>query len=257
MQKTQEKLAKSLTADTIELIPYLPYLLQDIWELGSSPRIIVDLIKKHIITSSETKVLDLACGKGAISIQIAQIFGCHVKSFDLIPDFIEYAKTKSLQYHVEKLCEFIIGDISDVVHVETDFDIVIFGAAGDIFGNPEETILQLKRTIKSGGYIIIDDVYGNVELNGKYPTRKEWFHVFQNTGVKLLEDRLSEIEEIKRINDKQQLVIKQRASELIKKYPDKADMFKSYVKSQQIECNKLEYELTGVTMLLRWAVDSD
>lgn len=34
-------------------------------------------------------------------------------------------------------------------------------------------------------------------------------------------------------------------------------MFKSYVKSQQIECNELEYELTGVTMLLRWAVDSD
>lgn len=36
MSNVDEKLAKLLTADTTELIPYLPYLLQDLWELGSS-----------------------------------------------------------------------------------------------------------------------------------------------------------------------------------------------------------------------------
>jgi len=34
MLDVKEKLAKSLTAETTELIPYLPYLLQDLWELG-------------------------------------------------------------------------------------------------------------------------------------------------------------------------------------------------------------------------------
>lgn len=51
MQISQEKLAKSLTADSIDLIPYLPYLLQDIWELGSSPKTIIDMIEKHIPVS--------------------------------------------------------------------------------------------------------------------------------------------------------------------------------------------------------------
>lgn len=65
MSDVEEKLAKSLTAESVELIPYLPYLLQDLWELGSSPKDMVHLISKNIIISEKTKVLDLACGKGA------------------------------------------------------------------------------------------------------------------------------------------------------------------------------------------------
>lgn len=44
MSNVEEKLAKSLTAESTELIPYLPYLLQDLWELGSSPK---DIIEKR------------------------------------------------------------------------------------------------------------------------------------------------------------------------------------------------------------------
>ena len=29
----KEKLAESLTSDTTDILPYLPYLLQDFWEL--------------------------------------------------------------------------------------------------------------------------------------------------------------------------------------------------------------------------------
>ena len=65
MSDVEEKLAKSSTAESVELIPYLPYLLQDLWELGSSPKDMVHLISKNIIISEKTKVLDLACGKGA------------------------------------------------------------------------------------------------------------------------------------------------------------------------------------------------
>lgn len=182
---------------------------------------------------------------------IAHVFGCHVRSFDIIPDFIEYAKTKALEYHVETRCEFIVGDIHDALLVETDFDIIIIGDVGDIFGNPKETILQLKRTIKNGGYIMIDDVYGTGESKEKYLTRKEWLQVIQNTGVILLEERLPEKDEIIRINNEQQSVIRKRASELKKKYPENADLFDNYVKSQMNECNELENELIGVTMLLK------
>jgi len=46
MGEVEEKLAKSLTGETTELIPYLPYLLQDLWELGSDPKEIIGLIRK-------------------------------------------------------------------------------------------------------------------------------------------------------------------------------------------------------------------
>lgn len=73
MSNVEEKLVKSLTAEYAELIPYLPYLLQDLWELGTSPKAIIDMIQKHIKVSEKTKVLDLACGKGAASIQQSMV----------------------------------------------------------------------------------------------------------------------------------------------------------------------------------------
>jgi len=79
----EEKLAKSLTAESTELIPYLPYLFQDLWELGSSPIDILKMITKHILVSKETKVLDLACGKGAVSVNLAKELGCMVKGLIL------------------------------------------------------------------------------------------------------------------------------------------------------------------------------
>lgn len=70
--ETEEKLARSLTAETTALLPYLPYLLQDLWELGSSPKTMTGLIKQHIPLSEKTTLLDLACGKGAVAINIAR-----------------------------------------------------------------------------------------------------------------------------------------------------------------------------------------
>ncbi|OPZ94067.1 MAG: hypothetical protein BWY74_00853 [Firmicutes bacterium ADurb.Bin419] len=143
MSKVEEKLAKSLTAESTELIPYLPYLLQDLWELGSSPKDIIDMTQKHIQISKEMKVLDLTCGK------------------------------------------------------------------------------------------------------------EKWFLFFQNAGVKLLDERFIEDDELESLNDEQQSFIEKRANELKEKYPDKESLFESYIKSQQAECDELENEISGVMMLLQ------
>jgi ubiquinone/menaquinone biosynthesis C-methylase UbiE len=247
----EEKLAKSLTAESVELIPYLPYLLQDLWELGSSPKDMLEMIAKHIPVSNETKVLDLACGKGAVSVSLAKELGCMVKGIDIIAEFIDFAVQKAQEFGVGKLCEFLVGDITELVKTEKDYDIVILGAVGDVLGNAEETINLLKKTVKKGGYIIIDDAYGKDENNPQYPTREQWFAIFQKTGVKLIEDKIIENDEIASLNDEQQKLITKRANELKEKLPEKAYLFDSYIQSQQAECDELENDIYGVTMLLK------
>lgn len=251
MSNVEEKLAKSLTAESTELIPFLPYLLQDLWELGSSPKDIVDMILKHIQITNRTRVLDLACGKGAVSVQAAKALGCRVKGIDIIPEFIDFAEKKAKEYGVENLCEFEVGDINKAVKIEKDYDIVILGAVGDVLGNPEETIQKLAGTVKNGGYIFIDDAYGNDDSDGSYFTRENWLMFIQSAGVKLIDERFNEEVEIKSINDEQQSFILRRANELIEKYQDKAYLFESYINSQLAECDELENEISGVTMLLQ------
>ncbi len=251
MSTTEEKLAKSLTAESTELIPYLPYLLQDLWELGSSPKDILELIRKHVQVSKKTRVLDLACGKGAVSVHLARELGCRVKGMDMIPEFIEFAKGKVREFGVEVRCEFVVGDITEFVKTEKDYDIVILGAVGDVLGNPEETVTQLRNTVKQGGYIIIDDAYGNEKSSVIYPTREQWLGVFEKTGVKLVAEKIIDEDELASVNNEQQEWIVKRVRELKDKLPEKAPLFDSYIRSQQAECDELENEISGVTMLLQ------
>jgi 2-polyprenyl-3-methyl-5-hydroxy-6-metoxy-1,4-benzoquinol methylase len=251
MSNIDEKLAKSLTAESTELLPYLPYLLQDLWELGSSPEDMIDLIVKHIPVSEKTKVLDLACGKGAVSVKIACALGCNVTGIDLMPEFIEFADQKAREYEVENLCEFKVADITETIKDEKDYDIVILGAVGDVLGNPEETVTKLKKMVKKSGFIIIDDAYARHDANPKYHTKDQWFEAFNTARVKLIDAKLIEEDEMTSINDEQQALIINRAAELKNAYPEQSHLFESYLQSQQAECDELENEVFGVTLLLQ------
>lgn len=251
MSNLEEKLAKSLTAKSTQLIPYLPYLLQDLWELGSSPEDIKCLISKHIKVSEKTRVLDLACGKGAVSVNLARAFGCKVKGIDIIPEFISYAGKKAEEYSVDKLCEFKVEDINQSVKNERGYDIVILGAVGDVLGNPADTVSKLKSTVRQGGYIFIDDAYSVDGSDERYPSREQWIMIFENAGVKLVDEKVVEGSELEDINKYNQDCIIKRANELKRAHPEKADMFESYIQSQQAECDELEDEITGLTWLLQ------
>ncbi|MCL2350371.1 MAG: class I SAM-dependent methyltransferase [Defluviitaleaceae bacterium] len=256
LKETEEKLAKSLTAETTDLVPFLPYLLQDLWELGSDPRDIVKLMKKYMTFEKDAKVLDLACGKGAVSVRVAEAFGINVHGFDLLPDFIEYAKQKAKEHGVADLCYFAAGDANEVIASQNGYDCTIFGAAGNILGEPNETLQKLAKTIKTGGCIIIDEAYlpdGASQSdaqwqNYEYLTRGQWLKLFEDNGLTLLEE-MSVNEDID--NDGDTAAIAARAKELIQKHPEHREMFEGYIASQLAECDDLENNIIAVTWILR------
>jgi len=91
IKQREQELAASLTAESTDLLPYLPYLLQDIYELGSSPADIEVLLRENTDFGPWFRVLDLACGKGAVSIHLAAKFGCSVKGVDFMQTFVNDA----------------------------------------------------------------------------------------------------------------------------------------------------------------------
>jgi ubiquinone/menaquinone biosynthesis C-methylase UbiE len=249
--EVEQKLATSLTAEMPEMIPYLPYLLQDLWELGSNPRDIIKLISKHISISKNMRILDLACGKGAVSILLAKELECKVKGIDIFPEFIDYARNKAIEYSVADLCEFAVNDINNAVLCEQNYSIVILGAVGDVLGEPDVTIDKLKKTIKPSGYIIIDDGYVAEGSVSNYHSRAEWLRYFDKTGIKLIAEMPSDTKEMAETNRNNQEQITRRANELKQFHPELSDLFEKYIQSQQSECDELENDITCVTWLLQ------
>lgn len=251
MDETKEKLAKSLTANSIELIPFLPYLLQDLWELGSSSEEITDLLSDYCELNEDSKILDLACGKGAVGIKIAKKFNCHILGVDIMEDFIEFANIKAIEHGVSNICSFKVEDIANTVNRLNGYDVVILGAVGDVLGNQEETLTKLKAVLKNGGCIVIDDAYSKEDNNGKYITKNKWLDLFKKLDLTLVNDLISTVDDIANTNNEQQLMIRKRAEELKVQYQDKASLFDEYIQSQNEECEELEHDIIGVTMLIK------
>lgn len=105
--------------------------------------------------------------------------------------------------------------------------------------------------MKNGGYIIIDDAYGNDGANTDYLTKDAWLILLDKVGVRFVNEIIPEKDEIEKINENQLALIVKRAEELKQKHPEKLNLFDSYIKSQQDECYDLENNICGTTMLLQ------
>lgn len=249
MESLETKVVKSLDGENNELYNFIPYLLQDLWEIGASPEVIIDMVEKHM-GKSDISVLDLGCGKGAVSVKLAKTIGCKVKGIDAVEDFIDYARNKAEQFGVNDICKFEIGDIRECI--EENHDLVIFGACGDVLGDFDTTLKKLKGMVKKGGLIIIDDAYceNDKKING-YLTHEEVIEIFKQNKVELIQEDLVAEEAQEDMNERNNQNIIQRANELKKKYPEKSQIFDDYVKSQLEECEVMENEIICVTWLLR------
>jgi ubiquinone/menaquinone biosynthesis C-methylase UbiE len=232
--RSEQSIANSLEVDK-RLLPYMPFLLQDLWSLGSSIDYIIDVVGGLNLPSYQTKVLDLGCGKGAASIRIASEFGFQAVGIDVIPEFLEEARKKAVEYQVSHLCEFINRDIMEYVTVDHDFDMVILASLGGIFGSFKDTIAALRRQVRSDGYMLIDDGYLR---EAGFLKRKGYAHYrnHKDTIKELTAFNDSLIEEISttgvslKINDEYMKSIEKRGMELVAKHPELEVDIKLYVK---------------------------
>lgn len=253
-KKTQEQrdreLAASLTADNIELLPYLPYLLQDIFELGSSPADMEELLRANTDIGPWYRVLDLACGKGAVSLYLAAKFGCSVKGIDFMRDFVDEANRHATEKFLDRLCVFEWQDANISVDCERGYDLVILGAAGNILGKLNQTIHKLRQTVRRGGYLLIDDAYTSDHERTPYHTWQNWLDAFSNNNVKYVAHKTFAGDKLEQINSTNQQMIIRRAEELKHQHPELTELFDNYVHSQQNEIDELEGDLIPLTWLL-------
>ncbi len=234
------------------LFPYLPYILQDLWEIGASSEVVLQLVEKHTTDHSNLKVLDLGCGKGAVLIKLAKEFNCHCHGIDAVKEFIDEGINKSKEFNVEEYCCFECDDIRVRISDLREYDIIILGAIGPVLGDYHSTLTKVSKCIKESGLIIIDDGYINDGSDYSHPLMEKSSVIFKqasDAGMKLIDEIIITKDEIKESNEHIQRNIKRRCQELIKKHPDKKNLFIDYIRKQEEENEALETKIICSTML--------
>ena len=253
-EKKRQSVSDSLET-TERMLPHMPYLLQDMWALGCSEKDILQVVGE-LDLPVKTTVLDLGCGKGAMAVQLAQKYEFSVTGIDAMPEFLEVARQKAAEYQVSRLCGFMEQDILKYAIASHDFDLVILASLGGIFGSIRDTVAQLRRQVRSGGYMIIDDGYLK---NKKKLNRKGYAHVRSHAetlkkltcfGDRLIRE-INTSEYSREINIQYLTLIKRRGQELGQKHSDLKKDLDSYINLQAEECEVMEREIEGALWVLR------
>jgi cyclopropane fatty-acyl-phospholipid synthase-like methyltransferase len=253
LESLQASVVMSMDGSDKELFPFIPYILQDLWEIGADTEVIIRLIKNHFTEFTCLKILDLGCGKGAVSVKIAKELGCFCHGIDAIPEFIEFARQKAIEFKADKLCLFENDDIREKVNDLRDYDIVILGAIGPVFGDYFTTLTTVKKCLSKKGVVIIDDGY--IEDNSDFThssmlKKSVLLKQLEDAGMKIIATDILPGDSIKESDDFIFENLKRRCIELMEQFPDKRHLFIDYIRKQEIENHVLENKVTTFTMVI-------
>ncbi|MBA4311776.1 MAG: hypothetical protein C0417_04005 [Chlorobiaceae bacterium] len=255
LANSEKSIADSLEVNK-RLLPHMPFLLQDLWVLGSSADQIIEVVGSLKSLSPLKKILDIGCGKGAVSIQLVARYGFQAVGIDAMSPFLEEAEKKGSERNVSHLCQFINQDIREYVSNDHDYDLVILAALGGIFGSFQNTIAKMRTQVHSGGFMIIDDGYLK---KGNHLNRKSYGHYknYDNTiweltffGDRII-NQVDTSEVSKNINREYLDLIKRRGEELISKHRELKKDINDYIRLQEEECDVLENDIEGALWVIR------
>jgi len=254
MKSVEETVVMAMDGTDAAIYPFLPYILQDTWEIGASPDIIVRLLSSHCRDRADFKLLDLGCGKGVVSIQAAVELYCSCLGIDAVEAFIAEAKSKAAELGVDGLCRFEVGDIRDKFKELSGFDVIVLGAIGPVFGNYRETLIALSPCLKPDGIFIIDEGYFEDASEYTHPiVRKkgEIFREIAEAGMEIIDEVIIREEDIKDTDSEIFKNLMARCLELAIAYPEKKELFLDYLRRQTEENAVLEKEAVCTTMVIR------
>jgi cyclopropane fatty-acyl-phospholipid synthase-like methyltransferase len=241
-----QSIALAMDCKTTEIVPYLPYILQDFTEIGSSAQSIVLILQEYDVQSSQ-RVLDLGCGKGYASVAVAQAFGCQVLGVDGMKAFVDHGTQRAQELGLGNL-KFIEADIREPKNIPGAWDWIILGSIGPVIGNYCETLEYCKQLLAPNGKVLLDDGY----LKDSYGQITRDYVVSQ---IELAEMRLDREYLGDQVYDpsetEQQMAwIRVRCQELKVQHPEKSQLFQDYIDTQVREYEFLESLYVSSSMVI-------
>jgi cyclopropane fatty-acyl-phospholipid synthase-like methyltransferase len=239
--------------------PFLPELLADMWALGCTPHLVVELLQPLKLKPGSTRVLDLGCGKGALGITLAKELGFRIHGVDLCEAFLQEATRRARELDVCDLCQFELRDLREAVAACGDFDLAALASLGGVLGTLDRCVSSMRQVVRPRGYMIIDDGFlSNTQSvdrpgYGHYRSHSHTLECLEAHGDTLLEERIYTTEQTRAVNLDYIHHISGRARELGQHHPEAAEALRAYVADQQSECEFIDREITRAIWLIQRA----
>ena len=117
------------------------------------------LLGQRLQLSAESRILDVASGRGGPAVLLARTFGCAVHGVELSSDFHAVAVARAEEVGLADRVAFELADASTVEHQPASYDAALCLGASFVYGSLADTVERLAPAVKPGGYVVVGEPY--------------------------------------------------------------------------------------------------
>ena len=128
-------------------------------------------------------VLDVACGRGASAVHLAEKFGCRVTGLDYGDINVSAATAHAAQSGMAHLTTFRLGDAEGLPFGDGTFDAAVSECSFCTFPDKPMAAAEMARVLTSGGRLGLADMTVNRKLPGDVQSLLAWVACMAGAGT--------------------------------------------------------------------------
>ena len=117
------------------------------------------LLGARLGLGSDSRVLDIASGRGGPALILAEAFGCAVHGIEIAEEFHAVAVARAREAGVADRLSFELANAATVALAAESYDAALCLGASFVYGSLAETVDALVPAVRPGGYVAVGEPY--------------------------------------------------------------------------------------------------
>ena len=143
-------------------LPITQFLLGDSFHPGGLA--LTKQLAQQLLIGRDSRVLDIASGRGTSSLHLAQQYGCDIVALDLSEQNLKLTRDLAIKNNVSLLLTTTMSNADKLPFEDNSFDAIICECAVCTFKDPLQAVSEMFRVLKPNARIGISDVLLNKKL---------------------------------------------------------------------------------------------
>jgi len=116
------------------------------------------LLGERLRLGRDSRVLDIASGRGGPALVLARAFGCRIDGIEIAPEFHAAAVERAAAAGLEHLVSSRLGDAAHEPLAE-EYDAALCLGASFVYGGLADTVEALAPAVKPGGHVVVGEPF--------------------------------------------------------------------------------------------------
>ena len=117
------------------------------------------LLGKRLGLGPDSRVLDVASGRGGPAVLLASAYGCTWHGIEIAPEFHAVAVDRAVEAGIGDRVSFELGDAASVTHEPEAYDAALCLGASFVYGSLADTVDALAPAVRPGGHVVVGEPY--------------------------------------------------------------------------------------------------